>query len=95
MFNHFCTRHADTIVADRDFLLLFIYTDSDRRMRIVGKQGRIVDCGKTQLVDGVRSVGHQFTQENLAVGIKRMHHQMEHLFHLGLETERLFLVFRH
>ena len=49
-------------------------------------------CGNrlvAQLVERIGGVGDQLAQEDVAVGIDRMHHEMQELGHLGLELVRL------
>ena len=41
---------------------------------------------KAQPVGGVRSVGDQLTEKNLAIAVERMHHEVQKLLHLGLKT---------
>ena len=43
----------------------------------------------TQLLAGVGGVGDQFAHENVALGIDRMHHQMQQARNVGLEILRL------
>ena len=41
-----------------------------------------------QLVEGVGGIGNEFAQEDIAVGIDRMHHERQELGDFGLEGTR-------
>ena len=57
-----------------------------RGSRIVGQQRRLGDRLVAQLLAGVGGVGDQLAQENVLVGIDRVHHQMQQPRNVGLET---------
>ena len=63
--------------------------DADVEVGCVLEQRVVVQRLEAQLVAGVGRVGNQFAQENLAVGIQRVDHQVQQLFHFGLESQRL------
>ena len=44
------------------------------------------DGFETQLVGGIGSVGDQLAQEDLAIAVERMNHEVKQLLHLGLEA---------
>jgi hypothetical protein len=50
----------------------------------------VVQGLEAQLVAGVGRVGNQLPEEDLAVGIQRVDHQLQQLLDLGLEAEGFF-----
>ena len=78
--------------------------DGQRLGRLVGgddnvKQRRLFQkrwCGNglvTQLVQRIGRIGNQLTQENIPVGINRMHHELQKLGHFRLERVGFYLWF--
>lgn len=65
--------------------LVLIDLDPDRKRRFFRRQGRIGNRLVAQLFAGVRRIGNQFAQENVAVGIDRMHHEMQKARDIGLK----------
>ena len=59
--------------------------DADRQLGLVAEQLRLRDRLVAQLVAGVGGVGDQLAQEDLAVGVDRVHHQVEEPRDLGLK----------
>ena len=55
----------------------------------VGQQLGLGDRLVAQLVAGVGGVGDQLAQEDVGLGIDRVHHQVQQLGDLGLERVRL------
>jgi len=86
--DHFVAAHANAVVGDGQGLGLLVEGEADLEVALALEQGRVVQRLEAQLVAGVGRVGHQLTQENLAVGVQRVDHQMQELFDLGLEAER-------
>ena len=60
-------RHADAVVADGEGLRFFIRRDADLPLLRHFRMGQAFEA---RLVDGVGGVGHQFPQENVAVGVQ-------------------------
>ena len=78
------TAHADAIVDDRKSLRLLVGFDGDaeRRVRAGNLPGRRLE---SQLFAGIRRVGNQLAQENVAVGIDGMDDEIEKSGDVGLE----------
>ena len=62
--------------------------DGDGERRAVGDQVRPGDRLVAQLLAGVGGVGDELADENVAVGIDRMDHQMQKPRNVGLEALR-------
>ncbi len=77
--------HADAVVGDGDGAGVPVEGESDGEVlgaevdRAVGKRLEL------QLVDGVARIGDQLAQEDLAVGVDRIDHEVEELLALCLE----------
>ena len=65
--------HSDAIVVDDESLGILVDDHLDGRLECDGLVGFVRNAEVTELVDGVGSVGDEFAEENLLVGIKRMH----------------------
>ena len=83
-------RHADAIVGDRQRLRVLVERDGDER-RAVGGERRIGERLVAQLFAGVGGVGDQLAQENVALRIDGMDHQIQKLRDIGLESMRFGL----
>ena len=79
-------RHADTVVLNGNGARFGIEVDTDLQLRIRFQQLRRRNRLKAQPVGGVRSVGDQLAEEDLAIAVQRMHHKVQKLLHLGLKT---------
>ena len=77
--DHFVAVHADAVVADGERPRHGVVVDADRELGIVLEQRRIVERLEAQLVAGVGGVRDQLAQEDLAVRIQRVDHQVEEL----------------
>ena len=77
--------HADAGVGDGQGFGRLVGGDGDGEFGGTLQQRRLGDRLIAQLVEGVRRVGDQFAQEHVAVGIDRVHHELQELGHLGLE----------
>ena len=83
--DQFVPAHADAVVGDRDQRLLVVERDGDCEVGIVPHQ-RIVELGLVaQSVAGIRRVGDQFPQEDLAPRIERVDDNIEDAVDLGLK----------
>ena len=87
--DHFVAVHADAVVADGERPRRGVVVDADRELGIVLEQRLIVERLEAQLVAGVGRVRDQLAQEDLAVRIQRVDHQVQELLDLGLEAQRL------
>ena len=63
--------------------------DPDGEVGVAGQQFRLAQRLEAQLVVGVGGVGDQLAQEDFAVAVQRMDHELQQLTHLGLETQGL------
>jgi hypothetical protein len=85
--DHFLAGHSHAVVGDGQRLRFGVEGDADPEVGIALEQGGVVQGFEAQLVAGVGSVGNQLAQEDLAVGIQRVDHQLQELLDLGLEAE--------
>ena len=82
--------HTDAVVGDGDGLGGLVDGDVDAVVfpalgeRLVGKRA------VAGAVDGVGSVGDQFPQEDLFLGVERVNHQIQHTADFGLELMGCF-----
>ena len=83
--HHFVPAHADAVVLDRDLLLVGVDGDRDAQLWVIAQQGRVGDRLVAQLLAGIGGVGDQLAQEDVPVGIDRVHHHVEQLGDVGLE----------
>ena len=81
-------RHADAGIGDGECLVLLVGRDGDREVGLALEKRGVRDRLVAQLVERVGGVRDQLAQEHVAVGIDRMHHEMEELCHLRLELVR-------
>ena len=58
-------------------------------LEVVLEQRLVVQRLEPQLVAGVRRVGDQFAQEDLAIRVQRMDHELQELPDFGLEAQGL------
>ncbi len=77
--------HADAGVADGERAGGRVGRDADGERTAVAQELRRGDRLVTQLVAGVGGVRDQLAEEDVGLGIDRMHHQAEELGDLGLE----------
>ena len=78
--------HADAVVGEGQRLGVGIDRDLDRERSAVLDQFRLGDRLVAQFLAGVGGVGDELADENLAVGIDRMDHQMQQARNVGLEA---------
>ena len=60
--------------------------DPDPELRVILEVLRMRDGLEAQLVGGIRGIGDQLPEKDLAVAVERMDHQVKQLLHLGLEA---------
>ena len=80
-------RHPDAIVLDREALGILV--DGNPNHERIRCEGRIFQRLIAQLLASVGGVGQKFTQKNVAVGIDRMHHEMQQFGDIRLKCLRL------
>jgi len=77
VFHDLIARHAHAIVTDRDRARVLVDPNTNGQFRVVLKQRLILDGLEAQLIRGVRGVGDEFAQEDLAAGIQRIDHEVQ------------------
>ena len=77
--------HADAVVAHGDGACVLVKRQANGQLIGAKLHVRVGQCHKRQLVDGVRGVGDELAQEDLAVGIDGVDHEIKELFALGFE----------
>ena len=77
--DHLVAAHADAVVLDRERARLGVDLERDARLGIVAQQRGVGDRLVAQPLAGVGGVGDQFAQEDVLVGIDRVHHQVQQL----------------
>ena len=81
--------HADAVVADPDGAGGGVGLDPDAQRLLVAREVRVGQRQEPQLVVGVGGVGDQLPQEDLAVAVEGMDHELEQLTDFRLESECL------
>jgi hypothetical protein len=76
---------VDAVVGEGQRLGLGVDGDLDDEGRAVGDEFGIGDGFVTKLLAGVGGVGDEFANENVALGINGMHHQVQQSRNVGLE----------
>ena len=94
---HVVAAHADAIVLDGDLLVFGIGRNRDARLGVVVQKFRAADGFEAQLFASVGRVGNQFAQEDVPIGIDRMHHHVQQPRNIRLERPgfRRFRIRRH
>lgn len=87
--------HAHAVVADADRPGLAVGFDPDAQIAVAGIEGIVVQRLEAQLVAGIGCVGNQLAQEDVAVAVERVDHQIEQLLDLGLESQGFLVCFAH
>ena len=78
-------RHADAVVGHGDGACVLIEGDVDAELFLRQLDAGVGEAFEVQLVDGVRRVGDELAQEDFAVGVDGVDHQVEQLLALCLE----------
>lgn len=80
-------RHSDAVVAHGQCALLLVGLDGDMEVGRVRLERVVTESLKSQLVQRVRGIGNELTQEYVLVRINRMDHHLQELarFYLKLE----------
>ena len=77
--------HADAVVGDGQRAGRLVAADADRQHRVLGDEFGLGDRLVTELVAGVGRVRDQLAQEDVALGVDRVHHHVEQVGDFGLE----------
>jgi hypothetical protein len=81
----FVAVHADAAIGDREGAGLLVGGNVDFEGGSGVEDVFFHPFQVTQLAEGVRGIGNQLADENLAVGVERMHDDVEQLADFGLE----------
>ena len=81
--------HADAVVPHGERALRGVGRQDDLQLGIVAQELRLAQAGIAQPVACVRGVGDQLAQEDLAMLVERIDHQVEHAPDLRLERLHL------
>ena len=65
--------HADTGVNDGEDLVLLVGDNANAKLLASVKDGGVGEGGITDLVNGIRGVGNQFTKEDLLVAVESVY----------------------
>ena len=79
------SRHADAVVANADGARVLVKGNLHAQLRAVYLHVCISEALEDELVHSVGGVGDELAQENLAVGVDRVDHEVEELLALSLE----------
>ena len=77
--------HADAVVADGQGAAVPVGGDMDVQVLLADAHRGVGQAFEIELVAGVRRIGDQLAQEDLAVGVDGIDHQVQKLFALGLK----------
>ena len=77
--------HADAVVRDSEGAGVLVVGERDGEVLLVDFGGGVGQALEVELVDGVGGVGDELAQEDLAVGVDGVDHEVEELFALCLE----------
>src|SRR5690606_19537841 len=93
VFDDLGTAHADAVVGNGNGALVLVEGDVDLEVGVPFVQGIVGEGSKAQFMRRIRSVGNQFAQEDLLVGVQGVDHQVQQLPNLGLEVQSLLMGF--
>ena len=77
--------HADAVVPHGEGALGGVGRQDDLQLGVVAQELRLAQAGIAQPVAGVGGVGDQLAQEDLAMLVERIDHEVENPADLGLE----------
>ncbi len=83
--------HADAVVADGERPGFFVDADTHFEVTVAFVEAVIFQGFEAQFVRRIGGVGDELAQEDLAVGVERVDHQVQQLFGFGLESKRFFM----
>jgi hypothetical protein len=68
--DHVSLGHSDATVADTESLVLFVRDDSNEKILFGFESRRIGEGGIANFIESIRTVGDDFTKENLFVRVE-------------------------
>src|SRR5690606_12997043 len=80
--------HAYAVVRDADRLVLKVYGHDDREFPRAAGQLRPAERLEAELVVRIRCVRDQLPKKDLPITVERVHHRVQQLLRLGLESVR-------
>jgi hypothetical protein len=78
--------HADAVIGHRDGARGGVGIDADAEFGVLAQKLAVRDGREAHPVAGIGGVGDQLPQEDLAVAVERVDHELQQLTHLGLEA---------
>lgn len=81
--------HTDTGIPDCESLVLLVGNDIDAEILARVELAGVGESLISDLVQSIRGVGHQLSQENLLVGVDSVDDERQQLRNLSLELESL------
>ena len=85
VFHQFLARHADAEVLDGDGAGRVVGGEVDFERQVVVKGFLAGELQVAEFLEGVGGVGHQFAQEDFAIGVQGVDNEVEELADFGLE----------
>ncbi len=82
--------HANAVIRDGEGAGVLVVSERDGQVLLVDLGGGVGQALEVQLVDGVRRVGDELAQEDLAVGVDRVDHEVEELLAFSLKFTHRF-----
>jgi hypothetical protein len=79
--------HANATIADGECLVLLVWDDVDTEVLARVELTRVGEGFISNLVESIGTVGDEFSQENLLVGVDCVDNEGEKLRNLSLELE--------
>jgi len=91
-FFHLVVGHADAVVLHRDGPLLPVRGDPDPELGVLAQDAGIGLGAEPDLVDGVRGIRDELSEEDLGVRVQGVDDELQDLLYFRLELVRLLLV---
>ena len=70
---------TNAIIFEGDRLRLLVERDANARLAVSSRMELFREFNKAHFVERVRCIGHELSQEDVAVGVDRVNHQVEKL----------------
>ena len=82
---HLVPGHADTVIGNSQGMTILVRHQENLIILVALKNITVLQGLKMQLVNSIRRIGNQLTEENLVIGINAVNHQIQQLFSLCLK----------
>ena len=89
MGDHLITAHADPVIRHRQGPGLLVECDANLEIAVPFEQIGVIQRFEAQLVARIGRIGDQFAQEDLAIGVQRVNHQVQQLLDFCLKIKGL------